>query len=793
MAKLSKRLFQIALALLLLLILMILAGYGVLRASLPQLEGEQVLPGLQGQVSIERDAGGMAVLHAEDRIDLARALGYVHGQDRFFQMDLLRRSAAGELSALFGEAALERDKEIRLHRFRHRAQDQLQRLPGEHLRLVEAYAEGVNQGLASLNARPFEYFLLGTNPSPWQPADSLLSLFAMYLDLQYHDGRREFSLSLMKDALPYDLYHFLHPAGSQWDATIDGSDASINPLPQSAWPKRQGDLNAKTSPPMDGEAEDLLPGSNNWAVGGALTPYGSAMLADDMHLGIRVPNIWFKAQFNWQQDGQQHQVTGVTLPGTPLMVVGSNTKLAWGFTNSYGDWSDLIRLQLDESGQQYLTPEGYQSFTLAEEEIAVKDQPAFKHVVRETIWGPVIGEDASGNLLAYRWVAHDPQGANLNLMNLETAKDVYEGAKVGASAGIPAQNLMMADAKGNIGWTIAGPMPVRIGYSGDYISDWSDGSQRWDGYLSEDEYPRIINPEHHRLWTGNSRVVGGEMYDKIGNGGYALGARSKQIRDDLFEKQHFTEQDLLAIQLDDEAIFLTPWRNLLLREVLPRSSHRHKERLTQVLENWSGHASIEDLGYLVVRQFRLQVRDKVYRPLNNAMTDQSQHFNFNAVRNQLEAPLWQLVSERPNHLLPADYDSWNELLENALGRSLSELDKQYGDWRDLTWGEFNKVQIQHPMSRFVPLLGKLTDMPQEPQAGDTFMPRVARGDFGSSQRLVVSPGHEDKAIFHMPSSQSGHPLSPFFGKGHEAWRSGTSQPLLPGPVTHKLQLMPNNS
>src|SRR5690606_6034796 len=155
--------------------------------------------------------------------------------------------------------------------------------------------------------------------------------------------------------LPADLYAFLHPEGSQWDAPIDDSLRSTNPLPLSGWPSS----NNQQLVMLDNQPEDRTIGSNNWAAGGALSTYQAGILADDMHLGLRVPNIWFKAQFNWHQHGQAHQVTGVTLPGTPPMVVGSNGKLAWGFTNSYGDWSDLIRLKLNEAGDQYLTPAGY--------------------------------------------------------------------------------------------------------------------------------------------------------------------------------------------------------------------------------------------------------------------------------------------------------------------------------------------------------------------------------------------------------------------------------------------------
>ncbi|GGD67894.1 penicillin acylase family protein [Lacimicrobium alkaliphilum] len=775
-------------ALFALAVILSISAFVLLRASLPQLEGQLSLKGLGQSVSLNRDRNGMAVIDADNRRDLAMATGFVHAQERFFQMDLLRRNAAGELSFLFGRAALERDREIGLHRFRQRARERLNTMPAKDKALLDAYADGVNQGIRALSAKPFEYYLIQAELQPWQAQDTLLVLFSMYLDLQYHDGRRDLSLDLIKRYLPAPLYNFLHPAGSHWDAPVDNSVRAASKIPPTSWPKVAATANVLT----DGESEDLLPGSNNWAVGGQLTPYGSAMLANDMHLGIRVPNIWYRLQLNWQDHSSTHQVTGLSLPGTPLVVVGTNTRLAWGFTNSYGDWSDLIRLKLDETGERYLTPQGYTSFSYPTRNIEIKGEQPEKQRIKETIWGPVIGEDENGRPLVYRWVAHDPQGANLNLLAMEAATDVEQGVAIAASVGIPAQNIMLADAQGNIGWTIAGPMPIRFGFDGRYISDWSDGSMGWAGYRQGADYPTMINPQNQRLWTANSRVIGGKDYDKIGDGGYALGARAQQIRDQLLAKTTFTEDDFLAIQMDNRALFLSPWRDLMLTQILPESSHPQASVISQLLNNWSARADSESLAYLLVRQFRLTLRDTVYQDLLRLMQEKHPDFSYRAIRNQLEIPLWQLVTEQPTHLLPEGFDSWASLFELTLKKMLQNLTKEYGNWQELSWGKVNQVQIKHPLSDFVPLLGILTDMPQRPLAGDSFMPNVSRHDFGASQRLVVSPGQEQHAILNMPSSQSGHPLTPYFNHGHEAWRTGEPTPLLPGRIDYRLKLTPDN-
>lgn len=780
------------LVILLILISIFILGYFWLSSSLPQLEGTSPLPGLNKPVNVSRDAQGIPVIEAQTRADAARALGFLHGQERFFQMDLQRRNSAGELSALFGSAALKRDKQIRLHQFRMRAAKAVAKAPPEQAEIYQAYTQGVNEGLSQLGSPPFEYTLLGQAPKPWKQEDTLLTVYSMYLDLQEHDGIGERSVTQLRDHLPNDIFAFLRPKGGQWDAPIDGTIGTMSSLPANPWPNSPTAQGTKVAQVLnDMEPEDLMPGSNNWAVSGDLTPYKSGMLADDMHLGIRVPILWYRAHIKWEADGKNHQLIGVTLPGAPILVVGSNTHVAWGYTNSYGDWSDVIRLKTNAEQTEYLTPDGYKPFILKQESIEVADSTAESLSIKSTIWGPVIAKDGDGNLLAYRWVAHDETATNLNFLELEKAKSVHDAFAIAPTLGMPAQNMVATDSQGNVGWAITNSIPVRSGYDGHYISDWSDGSQYWKGKLAPEQYPKIVNPEHKRIWTANSRVVGGEMYQHIGDGGYALGARTKQIRDGLFAKSHFTEKDLLQIQLDSRAIFLSRWHKLMLESVVPASAHPEKRQLIEELNTWSYAASKDDLGYLLVRQFRLKTKDLVFNHLVAQLIEKDPSFKFKAAQRYVEDALFTLVTDKPQHLLPPEYTSWDALLNKALSDSLEELNDEFGDWKTLTWGEFNAVAIQHPMSQFVPFLGLLTDMPKMPQSGDTFMPRVGGPAFGASQRIVVAPGHENNAILHMPTSQAAHPLAPYYGAGHTDWLNGEASPLLPGEGKYRLTLTPH--
>lgn len=775
--------------------------YSQIDSALPMLEGKATLFGLTELVTVERDEQGIPTIKAKNRADLALATGFIHAQERFFQMDLLRRNSAGELASLFGDLALNYDKSIRRHRFRERARDIVKQLPKEQMALLSAYTRGVNAGIYQLKAAPFEYILLRQAPVEWQEEDTILTVLSMYLDLQYREGEREQTLGLMQSTLPTEVYEFLNPKGSIWDAAIDGSMYQPSTLPTIPWSnitrqRTEANKAQVTNPKVamaDKYQSDLLPGSNNWAVAGAISSTGSAIVANDMHLGIRVPNTWFRASFEYPspQAGETIKMTGLTLPGTPAMVAGSNGHIAWGFTNSYGDWSDVVILDTSADHQQYLTPEGFVDFIEYKQIIAVKDSESVEVTIKETIWGPVIGENEKGQLLAYRWVAHDTEAVNFQHIALEQSQNVDQAFKVAATAGIPAQNMMVGDKTGNIGWTIMGPIPRKSNKFGDVPTSWSDGTNQWQGYLEEAEYPKIKNPNTHRLWTANSRVVGDSMLDKLGNGGYALGARAQQIKQRLFEHETFNETALLQIALDDEAIFLDRWRQLLLRQVVTTQASKNKPQwqyARKLLEEKSFHASVDSVAYRLSQNFRINVRNAVFSSLNERLKNASHAYSFKTIRHQIETPLWALINQQPDNFLTEQQGSWQLLLTSAFSETLADMTKEQ-TLNAATWGQLNLSEIRHPLSKAVPLIGNWLDMPSSQLAGDSYMPRVQGTSFGASERMIVSPGHEESGILHMPTSQSGHPWSPYYGLGHNDWALGKPSPFLPGETKYKLTLL----
>lgn len=762
-----------------------------LNESLPVLDGEVRLAGLSAPVTVERDDLGVPTVRGASRTDVARATGFLHAQERFFQMDLMRRRAAGELAELVGPAVLAEDRRNRLHRFRAVARANVASVEEKTLALLEAYNAGVNAGLAALDAPPPEYLALRTEPQPWAIEDTTLVVLAMYLELQDHRGRRESNLGLVADLLPRELFEFLTTPGTQWDAPIVGESFTTPPVP----PAEVFDLRATSqdeTPAQTGEPPAIA-GSNGWAVAGAHTDDGGALLANDIHLPLSVPNIWYRMSLVWADPGgNDHRVTGVTLAGAPVIIVGSNGHVAWGFTNSQIDFSDLVLLESEPDDEDtYATPDGPRRIEHIEERIRVKGGDDERLDVEETLWGPVIDRDHRGRRRVLRWIAHDVESSNFGLLRMELARDVDEALEIAALTRIPTQNCQIADRQGRIAWTLMGPLPRRTGFDGSTPRSWAGGDVGWDGYLTPEEYPRVVDPPAGRVWSANNRVVGGDMLARIGDGGFVLGARARQVRDDLMALARANERDMLNVQLDDRALFLERWRELLLETLSPEAvagDARRRELRRLVEETWTGRASIDSVGFRMVRTFRLYLAEQVIGSITSICKEADDRFSYWSLF-QLEGPLWRLVTERPLHLLDPRFESWDAQLLSAVDAVLERFAEEDGPLAQQTWGDRNTVLVRHPLSLAVPQLSRWLDVPPRPLPGAGHMPRVQNVRFGASMRMAVTPGREAEGLFHMPGGQSGHPRSPYYRAGHDAWADGKPMPFLPGPTVHRLTLV----
>ncbi len=776
-------------------------AYRQIAGSLPTLDGSLKVKGIKADVTLERDGLGVPTITGKNRMDVAYALGFAHGQDRFFQMDLLRKNSAGELASLVGKAVLERDKSTRIHRFRNAAAERLKKERADVIELLETYTSGVNAGLGSLKKPPFEYLLLGVEPEPWKTEDSLLVVFSMFMDLQSDQFRREVDRGLLHDTVPEPLYEFLMARGNSWDAPIHGEAFEVPAIPgPDVFDARSKQVAINQLQPLDQLLweEPYTLGSNNWAVSGEFTKDGRALVADDMHLRIQVPHIWYRARWVWndaEDATKQHEMTGVSLPGTPVMIVGSNGKVAWGYTNTEGDWNDVVIVELDsQDTSSYRTPDGLKKIEKHVEVIKVRDGADEKLEILSTVWGPIIQNDHQGRPLASRWVAYDVDGVNVNLIDMELTTNIDEALDKANNCGIPHQNFVVGDTTGKIAWTVAGRIPRRFGHDGRLPQSWADGKMGWNGFLNPDEYPRVVNPASGRIWTANARVVSGEFYKIMGDSGYDRGARQQQIRDRLLGLEKATEADMLSVQLDDRAVFLEPWQKLLIQVLSDEAIKDNPQRaqVRELVSQWNARASVDSVGYRFVWSFRNSVINQLSDLIGQSCKKIDEGFALGRNR-RIEGPFWKIVKERPQHFLDPRFETWDECLLANVDSVIKSATEKDAKLSDFTWGKLNTTKIQHPLSMAVPALSSWLDMPQEQlDGGWSDMPRIQAPASGASQRMAVSPGHEEDGYMQIPCGQSGHPLSPFYNNSHKDWESGTPTPFLPGPAKHKLTLEPQN-
>jgi penicillin G amidase len=791
----------------------VLGGWLTLRASEAQLDGTHAAP-VSATVTIERDALGVPTVQGRTRDDVAYASGFIHAQDRFFQMDLLRRVAAGEMAALIGPAALALDRRDRPMRFREHAQAAFAALPADERQLIERYTAGVNDGLRSLRARPFEYWVLRTRPAPWRQEDTLLAVYAMYFDLQYGQVTHVLSRAALRERVPADLLAFLLPATSHWDAPLDGKSATEPPpaaLPATppSWLNKvhaasraepeeaRGLLSGIPRFVDDGGAVDSMIGSNGFAVDGAHSAHGGALVASDMHLGLSLPNIWYRVSLVYPApDGGTRRITGVSLPGTPLVVAGSNGHIAWSFTNSYGRFIDVVELQRDPADPlSYRVPGGgWERAQVIHERLDVSGGASVDLPIVQTRWGPqlVVGPHA----YALHWVAQDPQAINMNLMRLENTTNVADALHAAQTFGVPTQNFTVADAEGHIGWTLAGPLPrfAGTGLNASALASLpfsSDTYTGWKGYLPPDAYPVRVNPPAGRIWTANNRTLPPAEAARIGDAGTDLGARATQIRNDLLALPRATERDMLSVQTDDRAFWIEYWRRVALDALDTRALDGHPERaeFRRLVVGWNGRADTEAIGYRLVRAFYYSLYDAWFGALDEQLGAVAAQLGYRAANSRYTATMETLADHRS--WIPDGFADWRAFMLDRIDHSITDLPKDM-KLDNARWGERNRAAIAHPFARIVPAwlpwVRRWLSTPRDPLPGDINMPRVQSPVFGASERFAVSPGRERDGIFEMPGGQSGDPLSPYFIAGHETWVRGDAGPFMPGAVVHTLKL-----
>jgi len=777
-----QRLLRALAALVVLLVVAAAAVVAVLAASLPRRSGEAVIPGLEARVGVELDRVGIARIRAETLEDAFRAQGFLHAQARFFQMDLTRRSAAGELAALAGPALLERDRAQRVFQFRKRARRVLESLPERHRAYLAAYTEGVNAGLADLDARPPEYWALRARPEPWTAEDSMLVVFAFYTLLS-PNAAYELPQAVIEAALPPALAEFLTPSTSRFDrplaAPASDPTGGYRPLPvplaADVGPRRPRGAPAVVVPPPADAA------SNAWAVGAARSEHGAAIVAVDPHLTLQLPSSFHRAELHWR-DGV---VRGVGIPGVPGIVIGATEGLAWGLTASYADQSDWVVVE-PLPGGRYRVPEGAEPFVVERELIDVRGraEPEPLDVVL-TRWGPIVRNDGLGRPLALRATWLEPRGTNVDMLDLVFARSVREGLDVIARWAGPSLGWVLADQDGRVGWIANGPLPDRVGFDGSAPRSWADGTVGWNGFAAP---PRIEGDADDVVYAANSRPLPLDRTNALGRI-FMPPFRAKRIADRLREHARFDEADLAALQLDTRAEAYDPIRDIAL-EVLDDEEADPKLAAARArIAAWNGHADASEIGFTLLNAYYLALLDEVLGPLLLPALAVNPGFVYRWPLG--DEALRRVLEERPPHLLPADAADWPSFLREIFVETMQALEAG-GHALDTPWGEANRLAVRHPLSG-LPLIGPMLELPDVPQSGSSVSVRVAEPSRGAVMRMVVAPARPELGILQLAGGQSGHFLSRHFDDQWHAWHEGSPAPFLAGETVESFTLVPTGA
>lgn len=744
--------------------------------SLPETDGTVRLQTLNSQMTLARDERGVLTVKADDRASASFGLGYAHAQDRFFQMDLLRRSATGELAALLGPGLLPRDRRHRPWLLREKARETVNHLPAAQRILLKQYTAGVNAGLMSLGSRSFEYWLLREKAQYWQEEDSLLTIYAFYLDSQGSQIEREYARGWIAEHSSAAQTAFLLPASSRWDTPLLGQPPApfaIPPFPPEWWGTRP-----LTPQPQPNEA---MKGSNGWLVSSSRSKTGKAMLANDTHQGLMLPTLWYQATLHYQMDnGLISQQSGITLPGLPMMVSGSNGHIAWGFTNAYIDTFDWVKL-----------PQPTTSYPLRREILAVSHGQPEQLDVYLSPWGPAFTTPMGD--MAMRWIGNLPGAVNMDFLPLAESQSVADAVRAAPHFGLPVQNLLVADDQGHIGWTLAGWLPDRmtVGEQSSFPLP-AQVSQAWANTpLPASRYPQQIDPPDGIIWAANNRqsfVAGSDTYN---DGGADMGPRAFAIKHQLMRTDRLSHTDMRNIQFDDRAMLISTWHGLLLpilQASRPKAGTPRYEALSAITQ-WSGYASADSVGYTVLAAWREALYQGLFAGLDQQLGQQWHKASYLRANTRWDEIVMRLMESNATAWVPKGYQDWADFSLQQLDSALRIINDQK-PLHQARWGEFNTVRIEHPIAQALPILRRWLSAPALPQSGDHHVPHVSKPAFGASARLIVSPGEETNATLSLLGGQSGHPLSTWFLDGFDSWYHGTPRALVAGEARHTLQLVP---
>ncbi|GLQ06452.1 penicillin amidase [Sneathiella chinensis] len=777
---------------LLLLVAVIAAGgYLYLRTSLPQMDGEIRLAGLQDEIRITRDASGVPHIVANTLTDALFGLGFVHAQDRLWQMETNRRIGAGRLSEIMGDATLDTDRFLRTLGVYEASRNVLPLLQPDTRDQLSSYAAGVNAFLGQTGPTlPPEFLILGVSPEPWKPEDSVVWTKMMAWDLGGNWAKELERMRLMAVMPPEKVLEFYPP--------YPGDPA--HPLPDFREMYQQAGLDAGR---LYAAAPEPLPegaGSNNWVVSGAHTKTGKPLLANDPHLGLSAPALWYLAHIQTPDV----DAIGATLPGVPAIILGRNQQIAWGFTNTGPDVQDLYIEKINpDNPDQYKTPTGWADFEKREETILVKDADPVTLTVRSTRHGPVLSDShrksadmmGESHALSLAWTAlrleDRTPDASARLM---AAKNWDEFKSAIRNFNSPQQNMVYADTDGNIGYYAPGLVPVRkpentargkIPVPG-WLADYD-----WDGYIPFEELPQAYNPPSGLFYTANHKIVPAS-YPHFITSDWSAPYRANRIRGLLDHDSNHSVESFQLMHGDVHSLMAEEFLEILLTTT--PADDLSRDALIR-LSTWDSHMTMNDPAPLIFSAWIRNLNKAVYADeLGDMFPDfwrQRPAFLLNVLRNRGNQGQWCDDQSTPDQV-----ETCQDILQTSLQTALQDLTARFGtSMPDWNWGDAHFAHGDHlPFSR-IPVLKDLFDI-RVPSMGGSYTVNVGRNRLKDEQqpfanthaaslRAIYDFSDLDKSLFIHSTGQSGNILSRFYADMASDWAATRYRPMSTRPEDYQ--------
>lgn len=717
------------------------------RSALPTTAGELVVPGLASPVEITRDSLGVPHIRAGDEESLLFAQGWVHAQDRLWQMELFRRVAEGRLAEVLGPDLVETDRFLRTAGVWRAAALQEQAASPAMMRLLEAYCAGVNAWIASNDgALPPEFLVLRIRPGAWTPRHSLALEKVMAWDLSFFGQARE--LALAARTLGPERTRYLVPGYPEWAPLIVGTTPPP-PVPPLAVRLIEG--------------HSVTRASNAWVIGGARTRSGKPILANDMHLALRAPAIWYLMALH----GDGIDVTGMTLPGAPFVVAGHNRAVAWGFTNAMVDDTDFFveRVDPDDPGR-YLVPGGSQPFERIPDRIAVRGADTVDFEIRLTRHGPVLEDvDAGGaaSVIALAWAAARPSTTFAGLRAFNRAANAAELLAATYLFNDPHQNVVYADTAGNFGYRMAGRVPVRgAGNTPPPLvpmPGWT-GEWDWTGFMPADSHPATANPDRGYVVTANNRQAAGALGDRISQS-WEAPFRAARIQQMIEESGPLDADAVHAMQLDTRDALAERYVHV----AIDAARRTGDEVAAAALAGWDLRAGRNSSAAALFYAWFEELKAGVAASLYDGASGWFPRNAFYAVLDSARVP-W---------LGESGAAALDSLADLAIAAAITAA-------RGRTWGDLHRVASVHALSA-APLAERLLGLDVGPAPGDGSPTTVnvsqfggrlpVAADYGPSQRHVVDLGDVDGAGgFILPTGQSGIPFDRHYRDQFGRWLDG---------------------